>query len=142
MAGFSVANQEETTRSLALRAAELERRSEELERWKKEFLANVSHELRTPMNAILGYSRLLLNEQLAGRHHRQVEEIHDAGNNLLDLINNIIDFTKLSGGEIRLSRAPFRVRDVAAELLEHYRPAAGFDVGSKTSGACRAQYSS
>ncbi len=109
---------------VALRAAEIERRAENMERWKKEFLANVSHELRTPMNAILGYSRLLLNEQLPDRHHRQVEEIHGAGNLLLDLINNIIDFTKLSGGEIHLSKAPFRIRDVTSELIEHYRPAA------------------
>jgi len=113
----------EPSRQIALREAELERRAEELERWKKEFLANVSHELRTPMNAILGYSRLLLNEQLPGRYHRQMEEIHNAGNSLLDLINNIIDFTKLSGGEIRLADNPFHVRDVAAELVEHYRPA-------------------
>lgn len=111
------------TQRIALRAAEVERRAEELERWKKEFLANVSHELRTPLNAILGYSRLLLNERLPGRCHRQVGEIHGAGNILLDLINNIIDFSKLSGGEIRLSRVPFHVRDLAAELIEHYRPA-------------------
>lgn len=108
---------------LTLREAEIERRAERLDRWKKEFLANVSHELRTPMNAIIGYSRLLLNEQLPGRYHRQVEEIHGAGNILLDLINNIIDFSKISGGEIRLSTAPFHVRDIAAELVEHYRPA-------------------
>ena len=116
-------NQQEATRRLTLRAAEVERRAEELERWKKEFLANVSHELRTPMNAILGYSRLLLNEQLPERYHRQVEEIHGAGTGLLELINNIIDFTKLSGGEIRLARIPFHIRDVAAELVEHCRPA-------------------
>lgn len=116
-------NQQEGTRGLTLRAAEVERRAEELERWKKEFLANVSHELRTPMNAILGYSRLLLNEQLPERYHRQVEEIHGAGTGLLELINNIIDFTKLSGGEIRLARIPFHIRDVAAELVEHCRPA-------------------
>ncbi len=119
-----ISSQDEAARRLALRTTEIERRSEELERWKKEFLANVSHEMRTPMNAILGYSRLLLKENLTDRHHRQLEEIHDAGNGLLDLINNIIDFTKLSGGEIRLSTMPFRVRDVVAELIEHYRPAA------------------
>ena len=113
----------ETSHPISLREEEVERRVRELERWKKEFLANISHELRTPMNAILGYSRLLLNEQLPARYHRQVEEIHNSGNSLLDLINNIIDFTKLSGGEIRLSNCPFHVRDVAAELIEHYRPA-------------------
>ncbi|NLS92368.1 MAG: response regulator [Planctomycetaceae bacterium] len=111
-------------RHIALQKAELQRRAQELERWKKEFLANVSHELRTPLNAILGYSRLLLNEQLPVRYYRQIEEIHGAGNILLDLINNIIDFTKLSGGEVRLSKTPFRVRDLATELIEHYRPAA------------------
>ncbi len=117
------ADRQETTCQLTFREAEIERRADELERWKKEFLANVSHELRTPMNAIIGYSRLLLNEQLPGRYHRQMEEIHGAGNILLDLINNIIDFSKLSGGEIRLSTIPFHVRDIAAELVEHYRPA-------------------
>lgn len=117
------ADRQETACRLTLREAEIERRAGELERWKKEFLANVSHELRTPMNAIIGYSRLLLNEQLPGRYHRQVEEIHGAGNTLLELINNIIDFTKISGGEIRLSTVPFHVRDIAAELVEHYRPA-------------------
>ncbi len=119
-ARFPVTNSE--SQRITLRAADVERRAEELERWKKEFLANVSHELRTPLNAILGYSHLLLNEQLPGRYHRQIEEIHGAGNILLDLINNIIDFSKLSGGEIRLSKLPFHVRDVAAELIEHYRP--------------------
>ena len=119
----ATARRQDTACRLSLREAEIERRAERLDRWKKEFLANVSHELRTPMNAIIGYSRLLLNEQLPGRYHRQVEEIHGAGNILLDLINNIIDFSKISGGEIRLSKVPFHVRDIAAELVEHYRPA-------------------
>ncbi|MHB8898681.1 MAG: ATP-binding protein [Thermoguttaceae bacterium] len=111
------------TQRIALRAAEVERRAEELERWKNEFLANVRHELRTPLNAILGYSRLLMSEPLPGQYHRQIAEIHGAGNVLLDLINNIIDFSKLSHGELRLSTVPFHVRGLVAELTEHYRPA-------------------
>src|SRR5262249_59593911 len=74
-------------------------------RAKSEFLSNMSHELRTPMNAILGFSDLL-TEQLAGKltasQERYFRNITDAGTHLLELINEVLDLSKLEAGRLEL----------------------------------------
>lgn len=84
----------ETTRELYERAQELE----ESNRYKSEFLANMSHELRTPLNSILLLSRLLKenrNQALSAEQVQQAGVIHTAGSDLLKLINNILDISKI-----------------------------------------------
>jgi signal transduction histidine kinase/ActR/RegA family two-component response regulator len=74
-------------------------------RVKSEFLANMSHELRTPLNAILGFSGLLseqLNGSLNDKQHRFLRNIHEAGEHLLELINDVLDLSKVEAGKMDL----------------------------------------
>jgi K+-sensing histidine kinase KdpD len=88
------------------------------QRAKREFIANISHEVRTPMNAILGFTNLLMKEELSDGQHEKLQYVQDAGMSLLSLINSMLDFSKLTAGEMRLSSAPFSPRDVIAEVME------------------------
>jgi len=85
--------------------AVLNRRLAEATQAKSEFLANMSHELRTPLNAVLGFSGLL-EEQLAAslteRQLRFLRNIRDAGTHLLDLINDVLDLSKVEAGKVEL----------------------------------------
>jgi signal transduction histidine kinase len=76
------------------------------DRVKMQFLANVSHDLRSPLNAILGFSELLLREgaKLGARAHTTVSTIHRAGGELLRLIDEVLDIAKLEAGRISLQR--------------------------------------
>jgi signal transduction histidine kinase/CheY-like chemotaxis protein len=102
-------------------SGDLGRLYEELElasRHKSEFLANMSHELRTPLNAIIGFSEVL-QQRMFGELNKQQDEylqdIIESGKHLLDLINDILDLTKVEAGRTELELGPLSV----AELLEH-----------------------
>ena len=83
-------------------------------RAKSDFLASMSHEIRTPMNAIIGMSELLSESSLTDEQRQYVEIFRSAGNNLLGLINDILDISKIEAGQIELERAPFSL----TELME------------------------
>jgi signal transduction histidine kinase len=99
---------DERTRELALTLAELDEKSRQLEtvsRHKSEFLANMSHELRTPLNAIIGFSEVLREQMFGELNDRQVEyvdDVLDAGRQLLSLINDILDLSKVEAGRMEL----------------------------------------
>jgi len=89
------------------------------DRTKNQFLANMSHELRTPLNSIIGFSAVLLNAAkhlLPGRLYKFVENIHIAGNHLLDLINDILDLSKIEAGRLELQPQPFDLRNTVAAV--------------------------
>jgi signal transduction histidine kinase/CheY-like chemotaxis protein len=97
----------------------LQERSAELEiasRHKSEFLASMSHELRTPLNAVLGFSEVLLERMFGDINERQQEylrDIHGSGKHLLELLNEILDLSKVEAGQMELE---FTSLDVAAAL--------------------------
>ena len=91
---------------------ELEGKTLELEvasRHKSEFLASMSHELRTPLNAVIGFSDVLLERMFGELNERQEEylrDIRDSGRHLLELINEILDLSKVEAGRMELEPAP------------------------------------
>lgn len=94
---------------------ELERARDDAEaaaRTKGQFLANVSHELRTPMNAIIGMIDLSFQEELTPRMRDYMETVRDASHTLLDLINDVLDFSRMEVGTFQLVAEPFNLRDV------------------------------
>jgi signal transduction histidine kinase/CheY-like chemotaxis protein len=99
----------------------LEERSAQLEvagRHKSEFLASMSHELRTPLNAVLGFSEVLLERMFGDINEKQEEylrDIHGSGKHLLELLNEILDLSKVEAGRMELE---FTLVDVSA-VLEH-----------------------
>jgi signal transduction histidine kinase len=82
---------------------------------KSEFLANMSHEIRTPMNAILGYAELLKTTPLDAEQQEFALLISQSGDNLLAIINDILDLSKMEAGQLKLSASEFDLR----ELVEH-----------------------
>ena len=90
-------------------------------RLKDEFLANTSHELRTPLNAILGMSEVLRREiygPLNDRQQKYVRTIEESGQHLLQLINDILDLSKIEAGKTTLQIAPFLVAEVCRESVK------------------------
>ncbi len=94
---------------------------------KSEFLASMSHELRTPLNSILGFSDLLLRQtsgQLSDRQVNYVELIEKSGQHLLQLINDILDLSKIEAGKVELNLQPVRVHELATDCLKMIQPRA------------------
>jgi signal transduction histidine kinase/ActR/RegA family two-component response regulator len=105
---------------------ELKEQSVELElasRHKSEFLASMSHELRTPLNAVLGFSEVLLERMFGDINQRQEEylrDIHGSGKHLLELLNEILDLSKVEAGRMELEYSTFDLQsllDTAASML-------------------------
>jgi signal transduction histidine kinase/DNA-binding response OmpR family regulator len=93
-------------------------------KYKSEFLANMSHELRTPLNSMLILSRLLAENEDGSLSDREVEfarTIHSAGNDLLSLINDILDLTKIEAGRMELDLGPVALSDVYQDAERAFR---------------------
>jgi signal transduction histidine kinase len=91
------------------------------ERLKAAFLANMSHEIRTPMNAIVGFGELLCNEISAERRYQYNKIIQNSCHNLLRLINDILDLSKIEAGDISLKYTDINIRELFSELVDLYR---------------------
>ncbi len=96
-------------------------RAEASERLEHQFLANMSHEIRTPMNAVLGMTTLLLDTPLNQKQRDYLEAIHSSADNLLVVINDILDLSKLQAGKMEFERIPFRLLDVTGHTLDIMR---------------------
>jgi signal transduction histidine kinase/CheY-like chemotaxis protein len=114
------------TREKQLLAAEASARmnAELADQHKSEFLSKVSHELRTPLNIVLGMAELLEKSGLPGKSPQQVAAIKEAGRNLLQLIDGILDFSRLENGTISLAPAPFDLYAVIGRIKKKYEPVA------------------
>ncbi len=119
--------QEEYTQRLAETNAELEMTNRELERanrLKSEFLASMSHELRTPLHTIIGFSELLAEElegPLNEKQKRFVEHVHKDSLHLLELINDILDISKIEAGRLELRPEAFDFTALVTESLASVR---------------------
>jgi PAS domain S-box-containing protein len=122
--------QERYTRELSLANQELQQRNREIERadrLKSEFLASMSHELRTPLHTIIGFSELL-GEELEGvlneKQKRFVNHIHKDSLHLLELINDVLDLSKIEAGRVELRSETFDAAGAVEEVLASIRPQA------------------
>jgi two-component system cell cycle sensor histidine kinase PleC len=96
-------------------------RAEAANRAKSEFLANMSHELRTPLNAILGFSEILQNQMFgplgSEKYDEYSHDIHDSGKHLLNVINDILDMSKIEAGQMKLNRETIDLAPLIMETL-------------------------
>ena len=94
-------------------------KAEDMDRLKTSFLANMSHEIRTPMNAILGFSDLLLRKELPrDKSMEYLAVIHERGNALLHLINDIIDISRIESNQLEMKKNPCKLDLLFSEIFD------------------------
>jgi len=98
--------------------------AEKANRAKSAFLANMSHELRTPLNGILGLSDVLRSETMSENQMRKIDLIHDCGGNLLSLLNDILDISKIEADGITLEELEIDLHDVLQKTFAFWKPVA------------------
>ena len=103
--------------------------AEQAARSKSEFLATISHELRTPLNSIIGFSELVLfpargEAALPATARRHIELVRDASENLLTIVNDVLDFSRIEAGGYELSPTTFDLHEMVENAIEIARPSA------------------
>ena len=91
-------------------------KAEEANAAKTNFLASMSHEIRTPMNVIIGLSESILNGNIPDEYREDIKNINEAGSILLEIVNNILDITKVEEGKTTLNNKPYSLADTIAKL--------------------------
>ncbi|WP_342322077.1 two-component sensor histidine kinase BarA [Kosakonia sp. BYX6] len=116
----STSDLRETLEQMEIQNVELDlakKRAQEAARIKSEFLANMSHELRTPLNGVIGFTRLTLKSELNPTQRDHLLTIERSANNLLAIINDVLDFSKLEAGKLILESIPFPLRNTLDEVV-------------------------
>ncbi len=105
-------------RAYQLLMSESKTATENLAKAKERFFANMSHELRTPMNAISGFTKILMKSDLNATQKEHTQIIHKSSEHLLKLLNDILDFSKLQAEKLRLESVPFDVTEICNECIK------------------------
>ncbi|MGB0167574.1 MAG: PAS domain S-box protein, partial [Luteibaculum sp.] len=100
---------------------EAKERAEGSAQLKQKFVANVSHEIRTPMNAILGFSRFLMEADLSEELKDYATNIYGSAENLLVLIDDILDFSKLEAGKVRMEETDFSLKETLDQIVKLFK---------------------
>src|SRR5262249_33839634 len=112
-------------------------------KYKNEFLANMSHELRTPLNSLLILSKLLTENKDKNLSDKQVEfaqTIHSSGTDLLNLINDILDLSKVEAGKMEISPSDLPIEEIKGFVERTFKPVAdqkGLSLASTSRPTCR-----
>lgn len=127
-------NIDEATRELRMTMSHMEQMNVELDitskkaleasRVKSEFLSNMSHEIRTPMNGVIGFINILKRTKLTEEQTNYINTIHKSTASLLEIINEILDFSKLEAGKIYLEKIDFNLREITEDTILLMAPAA------------------
>ncbi len=135
---------EEKTQALEMQKCDMQRQNERLEKsqkllrekaseleksskYKSEFLSNMSHELRTPLNSLLILSQVLMGNEQGNLTDDQIETakiIYSSGKDLLNLINDILDLSKVEAGKLQIELTTFSPKELAKELYQRMKPIA------------------
>jgi signal transduction histidine kinase len=99
----------------------LQQKTENALRVKEQFLATMSHELRTPFNGVMGMIQLLQDTDLTDKQREHLAVLNSSSMNLLNLLNDILDYTKIEGGHLEFDCVPLSIRDVCESVInEHF----------------------
>ncbi len=116
----ATSNLRNTLEQMELQNSELDlakKHAQEAVRIKSEFLANMSHELRTPLNGVIGFTRQTLKTPLTPTQKDYLQAIQRSANNLLTIINDVLDFSKLEAEKLMLEQIPFSLRETLDEIV-------------------------
>lgn len=114
---LDVSARKETERNL-IKAKEL---AEDADRLKTEFLSTMSHEIRTPLNAIIGFTDLLLVGETLPHQIESLNILKFSANNLMDLINDVLDYHKIQSGKLGLELVPIDIRELMEQTLGYFK---------------------
>lgn len=114
--------------------SEAKLRAEQSEAFKQQFLANMSHEIRTPMNAVMGMTDLVLNTALEPKQRDYLTKVKKSSDNLLHIINDVLDLSKIEAGKMELEEIDFSISDIVEQVkntLQHKAEEKGLELITK-----------